>query len=53
MDGTVKIEDAVQMASEKYDPNDPMYNGINKEIVIECIEEGIPLGYDTPEVILR
>ena len=49
MDGTVKIEDAVQMASDKYDPNDPMYNGINKKIVIEFIEEGIPLGYDTPE----
>ena len=49
MDGTVKIEDAVQMASDKYDPNDPMYKGINKKIVIEFIEEGIPLGYDTPE----
>ena len=48
-DGTVKIKDAVQMASDKYDPNDPMYEGINKKVVIEFIEEGIPLGYDTPE----
>ena len=37
------------MASDKYDPNDPMYKGINKKVVIEFIEEGIPLGYDTPE----
>ena len=49
IDGTIKIEDAVKMASDKYDPNDPMYKGINKKVVIEFIEEGIPLGYDTPE----
>ena len=49
IDGTIKIEDAVKMASDKYDPNDPMYKGINKKVVIEFIKEGIPLGYDTPE----
>ena len=38
-----------QMASDKYDPNDPMYKGINKKIVIEFIQEGIPLGYSSPQ----
>ena len=31
----------------KFDPSSPMYRGINKKVVIEFIEEGIPLGYDS------
>jgi hypothetical protein len=34
---------------DKFDMNDPMYKGINPKIVKEFIEEGIPLGYETPE----
>ena len=32
-----------------YDLNNPDYQGINKKIVIEFIQEGIPLGYRSPE----
>jgi len=35
--------------ADKYDPNDPMYKGINKKVVIEFIQEGIPLGYSSPQ----
>ena len=35
--------------ADKYNPNDPMYKGINKKIVIEFIQEGIPLGYSSPQ----
>ena len=63
-DGTVSIEEAVsetekpmKMAYEPgvpttgdlYDLNNPAYEGINKKVVIEFIEEGIPLGYSSPE----
>ena len=64
MDGTVSIEEAVSETKEPmkmayepgvpttgdlYDMNNPDYEGINKKIVIEFIEEGIPLGYSSPE----
>ena len=57
-DGTVKIEDAVKMAGyepgvpttgDLYDMNNPDYNGINPKIIREFIDEGIPLGYTSPE----
>ena len=34
---------------DKFDMDDPMYKGINPKVVKEFIEEGIPLGYETPE----
>ena len=58
MDGTVKIEDAVKMAGyepgvpttgDLYDMNNPDYKGINPKIIREFIDEGIPLGYTSPE----
>ena len=45
--GDVRPEN-MKMA-DKYDPNDPIYKGINKKIVIEFIQEGIPLGYSSPQ----
>lgn len=33
----------------KFDPSSPMYEGINKKVVREFIQEGIPLGYDSVE----
>ena len=57
-DGTVKIEDAVKMAGyepgvpttgDLYDMNNPDYKGINPKIIREFIDEGIPLGYTSPE----
>ena len=33
----------------KFDPSNPKYKGINKKVVQEFIQEGIPLGYDSPE----
>ena len=64
MDGTVSIEEAVSETKEPmkmayepgvpttgdlYDMNNPDYEGINKKIVREFIEEGIELGYTSPE----
>ena len=45
--GDVRPEN-MKMA-DKFDMSDPMYKGINPKIVKEFIEEGIPLGYETPE----
>ena len=45
--GDVRPEN-MKMA-DKYDPNDPMYKGINPKVVIEFIQEGIPLGYSSPQ----
>ena len=33
----------------KFDPSNPKYKGINKKVVQEFIQEGIPLGYDSPK----
>ena len=57
-DGTVSIEEAVKMAGyepgvpttgDLYDMNNPDYKGINPKIIREFIDEGIPLGYTSPE----
>jgi len=45
--GDVRPEN-MKMA-DKFDMDDPMYKGINPKVVKEFIEEGIPLGYETPE----
>ena len=64
MDGTVSIEEAVSETKEPmkmayepgvpttgdlYDMKNPDYDGINPKIVREFIEEGIALGYTSPE----
>ena len=46
IEGDVRPEN-MKMAS--LDPKDPIYKGINPKIVIEFIQEGIPLGYSSPQ----
>jgi len=38
-----------QTAGISTDPNDPIYRGINPKVVLEFIQEGIPLGYRSPQ----
>mgnify|MGYP006405847245 FL=1 len=42
-------EPGVPTTGDLYDMNNPDYKGINKKVIIEFIEEGIPLGYSSPE----
>jgi len=42
-------EPGVPTTGDLYDMNNPDYKGINKKIIIEFMEEGIPLGYTSPE----
>ena len=42
-------EPGVPTTGDLYDINNPDYKGINKKVIIEFIEEGIPLGYTSPE----
>jgi len=42
-------EPGVPTTGDLYDMNNPDYKGINKKVIIEFIEEGIPLGYTSPE----
>ena len=42
-------EPGVPTTGDLYDINNPDYEGINKKVIIEFIEEGIPLGYTSPE----
>jgi len=48
VEGDVRPEN-MKMAGISKDPNDPIYKGINPKIVIEFIQEGIPLGYSSPQ----
>ena len=42
-------EPGVPTTGDLYDMNNPDYKGINKKVIIEFIEDGIPLGYSSPE----
>ena len=42
-------EPGVPTTGDLYDMNNPDYKGINPSVVKEFIEEGIPLGYNSPE----
>jgi len=42
-------EPGVPSGGDLFDMNNPDYKGINKKIIREFIEEGIPLGYKSPE----
>ena len=49
MENLMAYEPGVPTTGDLYDMNNPDYKGINKKIIIEFIEEGIPLGYSSPE----
>ena len=50
-EGIMKMayEPGVPTTGDLYDMNNPDYKGINPSVVKEFIEEGIPLGYNSPE----
>ena len=49
MGDLMAYEPGVPTTGDLYDLNNPDYEGINKKVIIEFIEEGIPLGYTSPE----
>jgi len=49
MGDLMAYEPGVPTTGDLYDINNPDYEGINKKVIIEFIEEGIPLGYTSPE----